>query len=77
MALSFARHRDALEQEGVYIGGWSFRNALFPKKLNGKHGKYSSTDLWATLIIAKTAAKTGPKMYIHWRQNGPRRRRGP
>lgn len=44
MASSFARHRDALEQEGVYIGGWSFRNALVPRKLNGKHGKYCNTD---------------------------------
>ncbi|KFX93817.1 hypothetical protein O988_06615 [Pseudogymnoascus sp. VKM F-3808] len=37
MASSFARHRDALEQEGIYIGGWSFRNALMPRKLDGKH----------------------------------------
>lgn len=43
MASSFARHRDALEQEGVYIGGWSFRNALMPRKLDGKHGEHYFT----------------------------------
>jgi hypothetical protein len=38
MATFFVRERDALEKEGVYIGGWSVKNALIPKKTDGKHG---------------------------------------
>lgn len=31
--MSFSREARAhLEQEGVYIGGWSLRNVLFPRQ---------------------------------------------
>ncbi|KAH7327535.1 major facilitator superfamily domain-containing protein [Rhexocercosporidium sp. MPI-PUGE-AT-0058] len=34
---SFDEDRKALEQEGVYIGGWSFKNVLTPTFKDGKH----------------------------------------
>src|SRR4051812_43012861 len=37
---SFHEDRKALEQEGVYIGGWSFKNVITPTFKDGKHGKY-------------------------------------
>lgn len=37
MAKSFIQNREALEKEGVYIGGWSFGTTLFPRKVNGKY----------------------------------------
>lgn len=43
MLKSFRAQRDELEKEGVYIGGWSFKNVLTPKKLDGKHGKQVPT----------------------------------
>lgn len=36
---NLAVRRAALEEEGIFIGGWSPRYALAPKKVNGKHGK--------------------------------------
>ncbi|OAL38112.1 hypothetical protein AYO20_02564 [Fonsecaea nubica] len=37
MAKAFAAHQAAFEKEGVYIGGWSFRDTLTPRKKDGKH----------------------------------------
>jgi len=30
----------AVEAEGIYIGGYSIRRALWPKTVDGKHGNY-------------------------------------
>jgi hypothetical protein len=35
----FAQNAEAVEREGVYVGGWSFRDALTPKMTGGKHGE--------------------------------------
>ncbi|KAK5206364.1 hypothetical protein LTR41_007802 [Exophiala xenobiotica] len=34
---SFSETRTAAEAEGIYIGGWSVRRAMWPKTVNGKH----------------------------------------
>jgi hypothetical protein len=39
MFTDFTLKKEAYEKEGVYIGGWSFSQAFFPKKTDGKHGK--------------------------------------
>ena len=36
---SFSETRTAVEAEGIYIGGWSIRRAMWPKTVDGKHGK--------------------------------------
>ncbi|KAK5118473.1 hypothetical protein LTR62_002988 [Meristemomyces frigidus] len=41
--LSFALDKAVLESEGIYVGGWDPRGALWPKKVNGKTGKSSKT----------------------------------
>lgn len=34
---SLLQSSKALQQEGVYIGGWSIQHVLFPKKSGGVH----------------------------------------
>lgn len=34
---AFAESRRAIENEGVYIGGWSIKNAFIPDKTRGKY----------------------------------------
>ena len=31
----------AVEAEGVYIGGWGLRNAIWPKLVDGHHGQFT------------------------------------
>jgi len=54
---SFNRSRDALEHEGVYIGGWSLKNVLLPKKLNGLHGKRLIPAQDPVLCLSLTSTK--------------------
>jgi hypothetical protein len=30
----------AVEAEGIYIGGWGLRNAIWPKRVDGHHGQF-------------------------------------
>jgi hypothetical protein len=38
MLNSFATQRALVEAEGIYVGGWSLKRAIWPKKMNGVHG---------------------------------------
>jgi hypothetical protein len=39
---NFFTNRDTLQQEGVYIGGWSLKHVLTPQK--GTDGKHNSVE---------------------------------
>ncbi|KAK5675706.1 hypothetical protein LTS10_011806 [Elasticomyces elasticus] len=34
---SFSRNKQALEKEGIFVGGWDPRGVLWPRKVDGKH----------------------------------------
>jgi hypothetical protein len=40
---NFAGEKAEYEKEGVFIGGWSFANVLWPKKTNGVHGQWQAS----------------------------------
>jgi len=37
---NFQRSRAAVEAEGVFIGGWSIKQAFVPTKVDGHIGEY-------------------------------------
>lgn len=37
---NFQRSRAAVETEGVFIGGWSIKQAFVPTKVDGHIGQY-------------------------------------
>ena len=39
MLVSFGTQRVLVEAEGIYVGGWSLKRAIWPKKTNGVHGE--------------------------------------
>lgn len=61
----FRSARSAVEEEGVYIGGWSLKHVLFPKKKDGKHGESSHLKFISCygihlLTLIQSAARTAP-----------------
>lgn len=55
--------RAAVESEGVYIGGWSLRQAIWPKKVQGEYGRLCNrtyptipTNTERVQLLAKTVS---------------------
>lgn len=38
---NWSASKAAVEAENIYIGGWSLRNAVWPKRVDGHHGEFS------------------------------------
>ncbi|KAL2067353.1 hypothetical protein VTL71DRAFT_1778 [Oculimacula yallundae] len=54
---SFISSRESFEKEGVYVGGWSLRGVLTPKKRNGKHDSSEDKIEENTALPAQWTAK--------------------
>ena len=58
---AFSNARRAVEAEGVLIGGWSLRRAMWPKTKDGVHGELtvkSTVKIPRILIASQIAVKT-------------------
>jgi hypothetical protein len=38
--LGWQSAKAAVEAEGIYIGGWDLRNAIWPNVVDGQHGEF-------------------------------------
>lgn len=57
--------REAVEAEGVFIGGWSIKKAVAPQRIGGKIGEYLSPSFDSHASLTKyeqKAVRTAPSM---------------
>ena len=65
---NFKRDRQILENDGVYIGGWSMRNLIKPVMKDNKHGMSPMIPLARLPMLLET----DPGESHYRQQRGPR-----